>query len=181
MNEPVEVDYDAPVERWEPVSSSSRPQHNYVPAGNSAPQLPQTFWQPPTSDMQIWQPVEGVREETSAQDRAWGYNIRLLAPLGLAVVLALTGTVAFVVVMRWTETPVDGLVSFLVFLFCLAVTFGVVALHISRDDYRHSYGGVELERIRAAAEIKQQEIDLSFDLRRQALEGYLKQIGVSDD
>ena len=170
----------AEVERWQPVASSSRP-HNYVPAGNHASQLPSTFWQPPSTDMQIWQPVDGVQEKTSAQDRAWGYNIRLLAPLGLAVVLALTGTVAFVVVMRWTATPVDGLVSFLVFLLCLAMTFGAIALHISSDDYRHSQSGVELARIEAAAQVKREENKQSFELRRRALDGYLKQIGVSDD
>lgn len=164
---------DAPVERWEPVASSSRPAHNFVPAVSRSPELPSTFWQPPNSDLAIWQPTEGVREETSAQDRAWGYNIRLLWPFGLAVILALTGMVTFIVVMRWMATPVDGLVSFLVFLLCLAVTFAVVVLRISSADYRHSHAGVELERIRAASEVRMAEAEQAHELRRMALESYI--------
>lgn len=163
---------------WQPVSSRKQ---NFVAPAPQPASLPATFWQPPNSDVAAWQPTSAIDERTSAVDRAWGYNIRLIAPLLLAVVLALAGMIAFIVIMRWLETPVDGLMAFLAFLLCLAVTFGGVALHISSDDYRHSHSGVELARIRAAAEVKRAENEQSFELRRAALDGYLKQIGVADD
>jgi hypothetical protein len=163
----------APVERCELVASSSRPPSNFVPAVNRSPELPSTFWQPPNSDLAVWQPTEAIDERTSAVDRAWGYNIRLIAPLALAIVLALTGTVAFVVVMRWTATPVDALKALLVFLLCLGVGFGIAAIYISNADYRNSASGVELVRITEAAKTQREANEQSFKLRRAALDAYI--------
>lgn len=170
------------VERWQPVASSSQP-HNFVPAGNQMPQLPQTFWQPPSGNNPVFTPTNAVDERTSAQDRAWGYNIRLIPIFVLSVILALCGMIAFIVTMRWTETQVDGLLYILVFLSCLGLSSGIAALYISRQDYRNSSSGVELERIAAVAQIEMQREENNHELRRRALDGYLGrlQIGASSD
>ena len=68
-----EEDRQAEAARWEPVASSSRPAQNFVPAVSNRPEVPVQLWTPvSTGDMQIWQPGEAVREETSATDRSIG-------------------------------------------------------------------------------------------------------------
>ena len=99
----IDVDDDDDTGASWPVSSSSRPQQNFVPAASNRPEVPAQLWQPVTSgDMQVWQPGEAVREETSAVDRSIGLLIRQL-PLSIVwIVLAVTAALcAWAVIPAW--------------------------------------------------------------------------------
>ena len=156
-----------PVERWEPAASSSRPQANFVPAVTGKPEMPVQLWQPVTSgDMQVWQPSESVREETSAVDRSVGLLIRQL-PLSIVwIVLAVTAAcVAWAVIPAWWAL-----------VFGLGV-FGVLSagsfILFDRQERDYSGSGLERHRINRAAELKRLELRQSHELKRAALDAYL--------
>jgi hypothetical protein len=165
-------------ETWQPVASSSRPANNYVPEVKPpAPlRVPDGWNGVATVDLQPVD-VSGVmesandstRDSTSAVDRAWGYNIRLIPALLVSLLLATLGTVAFVLAMRWTSTPTDALTNTFVFLLCIGVTFLLFAVTVNRSDYAHSRAGVERHRISTAAELRKSEIAAMLELRREAL------------
>ncbi len=168
------IDTDA----WQPVVAP-RPPTNYVPAA------PQTA--PPLRVPDGWsgvavvdvQPVDvspalnpvhdGSRDSTSATDRAWAYNIRLLPAMLVCVLLAGMGTLAFVLVMRWIETPTDGLTNTFAFLLFVGVAFLMFAVSLNRTDYQHSRAGVERHRISTAAELRKVEVSAMLEMRREAL------------
>ena len=170
-----EIDTDT----WQPVASSSRPDRTrFVPEMKPTQPLrvPDGWNGVATVDLQ---PVDvsgvmeaandGSRDSTSAVDRAWGYNIRLIPALLLSILLALMGMIAFILTMRWTSTPTDGMTNFLAFLVCLAVPFLAFAVSVNRSDYAHSRAGVERHRITTAAKLRTAEIAALLTLRREAL------------
>lgn len=124
----------------------------------------------PVNVTPVFEPVrDGARDSVSAQDRAWGYVIRLL-PFGLiSVGLAFLGFVAFILVTAWVGLPTSALERFFAFLVCLVVCFGVFAATLSHTDYQHSRAGVERHRISTAADLRKHEIDALLTLRREAL------------
>ena len=162
------------VERWEPVSSSSRPQQNFVPAVNNSPQLPTQLWQPVTSgDMQIWQPGAAVDERTSAVDRSLGLLLRQL-PLSIVwVILALTAAL-----VAWYVLPGWG-----AFIFGLAI-FGMLSagsfILFDRQERDYSGSGLERHRINRAAELKRLELRQAHELKRAALDAYLDHLQRKD-
>ena len=79
------------------------------------------------------------------------------------------GMIAFILTMRWTSTPTDGMTNFLAFLVCLAVPFLAFAVSVNRSDYAHSRAGVERHRITTAAKLRTAEIAALLTLRREAL------------
>lgn len=124
----------------------------------------------PVNVTPVFEPVrDAARDSVSAQDRAWGYVIRLL-PFGLiSVGLALLGFVAFILVTAWFGLHTSSLERFFAFLVCLVMCFGVFAATLNRTDYQHSRAGVERHRISAAADLRKHEIDALLALRREAL------------
>ena len=166
MTTQTDIDYDDTGASW-PVASSSRSQQNFVPATNNSPQLPAQLWTPVTSgDMQIWQPSESVREETSAVDRSIGLLIRQL-PLSIVwIVLAVTAAcVAWAVIPAWWAL-VFGL-----------GTFGVLSaasfILFDRQERDYSGSGLERHRINQAAGLKRLELRQAHELKRAALDAYL--------
>ena len=164
---------------WQPISSSSRPDRpNFVPEVKpTAPlRVPDGWNGVATVDLQPVD-VSGVmeaandptRDSTSATDRAIGYVIRLGPAFLLALLLSVMGMVAFILIMRHLDTPTDALTNFFVFLVCIGVTFGVLAVTMNRQDYQHSRAGVERHRITTAAKLRTAEIAALLTLRREAL------------
>ena len=164
---------------WQPVASSSRPNRpTYVPEVKPAQPLrvPDGWNGVATVDLQPVD-VSGVmeaandptRDSTSATDRAIGYVIRLGPAFLLALLLSVMGMVAFILIMRHLDTPTDALTNFFVFLVCIGVTFGVLAVTMNRQDYQHSRAGVERHRITTAAKLRTAEIAALLTLRREAL------------
>jgi hypothetical protein len=169
----IDVDYDAPVERWEPVASSSRPT-NFVPAATGKPEMPTQLWQPVTSgDMDVWRPSESIREETSAVDRSVGLLIRQL-PLSIVwIVLAVTAAlVAWAVIPAWWAL-----------VFGLGV-FGVLSagsfILFDRQERDYSGAGLERHRINQAAGLKRLELKQAHELKRAALDAYLDHLSRKD-
>ena len=170
---------DINTDTWEPVASSSRPSRpNYVPEVKPpAPlRVPDGWNGVATVDLQpvdVSGVMEGAndqsRDSISATDRAVGYVIRLGPAFLLALLLAVLGMVAFILIMRHLATPTDGLTNFFVFLLCIGVTFGLLAVTMNRQDYQHSRAGVERHRISTAAELRKSEISAMLQLRREAL------------
>lgn len=162
---------------WQPVVAP-RPA-NYVPA---APQR-----QPSLRVTDGWnhvavvdvQPVDvtpalnsvhdASRDSTSATDRAWGYNIRLIPAMIVCLLLAGMGTLAFVLAMRYLDQPTDALTNTFAFLLFLAAGFFMFAVSLSRTDYAHSRAGVERHRITTAADLRREEISAMLETRREAL------------
>ena len=163
---------------WQPVASSSRPATNYVPEVRRPEPLrvPDGWNGVATVDLQpldvsgVMEPAnDSTRDSVSAIDSAWGYNIRLIPALLLSILLALMGMITFILAMRWTSTPTDGMTNFLAFLVCLAVPFLAFAVTVNRSDYAHSRAGVERHRISTAADLRKSEIAAMLTLRREAL------------
>ena len=155
------------VERWEPVASSSRPAHNFVPAVSNKPEMPTQLWQPVSSgDMDVWRPSESIREETSAVDRSVGLLIRQVPMFVVWLILAVVaGLVAWYVLPGWDA-----------FIFGLAV-LGVLSaasfLIMDRTERDYSGSGLERHRISRAAELKRLELRQAHELKRAALDAYL--------
>ncbi len=172
---------DINTDTWQPeppVASSSRPQHNYVPeVRRPEPLRVPDGWNgvaavdlQPVDVSSVMEPVnDSTRDSVSATDRAVGYVIRLGPAFVLALLLAVMGMVAFILIMRHLDTPTDGLTNFFVFLLCIGVTFGLLAVTMNRQDYQHSRAGVERHRISTAAEMRKEEIAAMLELRREAL------------
>lgn len=182
-----EIDTDT----WQPVASSSRPDRpNYVPEVKPAQPLrvPDGWNGVATVDLH---PVDvsgvleaandGTRDSVSAIDRAWGYNIRLIPALLLSILLALMGMIAFILAMRWTSTPTDGMTNFLAFLVCLAVPFLTFAVTVNRSDYQHSRAGVERLRIVEAAKLRRDEMKAFLQLRRDSMQATLQLLKQQED
>ena len=163
-----------PVERWEPVSSSSRPTQNFVPAASNRPEVPAQLWQPVSSgDMQVWQPSESVREETSAVDRSVGLLIRQVPMFVVWLIISIVaGLVAWYVLPGWGA-----------FIFGLAV-LGVLSaasfLIMDRTERDYSGSGLERHRINQAAKLKLVELKQAHELKRAALDAYLDHLARKD-
>lgn len=117
-----------------------------------------------------WEPLQGTKESTSAVDRARGLRIRLLPFLGL---YGLAGVVVGGVVWYVAGiVPVAALLAVLTFAGLGISTYRRMNL----DDYDHSTSGVERLRISEAAQLQREQLEQTHELRRMALESYLKRL-----
>ena len=170
----IDVDDDDDTGASWPVSSSSRPQQNFVPAASNRPEVPAQLWQPVSSgDMQVWQPSESVREETSAVDRSVGLLIRQVPMFVVWLIISIVaGLVAWYVLPGWGA-----------FIFGLAV-LGVLSaasfLIMDRTERDYSGSGLERHRINRAAELKRLELRQAHELKRMALDAYLDHLQRKD-
>lgn len=160
-----------------PVATSSRPS-SFVPALPARrPEPPTALWQPaPSATVDAWRPHESVRETTTATDRAWGYNIRLLPALLVCLLLAGMGTLAFILIMRYLETPTDAVTNLFAFLLFVGVGFLMFAVSLNRTDYRHSGSGIELERLSLAHDLESRKLQKDHELRQTVIGAYLKRL-----
>lgn len=152
-------------------------QANFVPA-QSAPlaRRDQTVdvvpaWLTPTAQMDVssaWQPLQGAKESTSAVDRAKGLQMRLVP------FLALYGAAGVVVggAVWLVAGTLPGAALLAVVTFAGAGIFTYRRMNL--DDYDHSPGGVERLRIGEAAQLQREQMEHEQELKRMALESYLK-------
>lgn len=119
---------------------------------------------------QAWQPLPAAKEATSAADRAKGLLMRL------AGFLALYGAAGVVVGLGvWlvaANVPMAALAAVLVFAGLGAGTF----LRLNRQDYDHSGAGVERLRIVEAAQLQREQMEHEAELKKLALESYLRML-----
>lgn len=122
----------------------------------------------PAALLHVWQqPVEAMLEHTSANDRAKGVVRRSMPMLALVALLALAGAV-----IAW---GVAGTVpSVLTFLLLMATVGGGLYLWESRTEYQHSRGGIERLRIVESANLEMAQIEGQIELRRMALDAYIR-------
>lgn len=152
-------------------------QHNFVspaPAplatrSVTIDQVPQ--WLTPAQPLDVtnaWQPLQASREATSAVDRAKGLQMRVVPFLAL---YALAGVVVGGGVwMVAANVPVAALLAVLTFAGMGIGTYS----RLNSTDYAHSGAGVERHRIDSATYLAERQLDHEAELRRLALDAYLK-------
>lgn len=165
--EDIDIDIDAG-----PVASSSRPQANYVPAAPRQPEPLAGLLATPTSgDMDIWRPSGAIHETTTATDRATGLLIRQLPLAAVWLILAIAAALA-----AWQFASISGAAAALfgltVFGGCCAATF----IAFDRQERDYSGAGLERHRINRAAELKRLELKQAHELKRDALNAYLRHL-----
>lgn len=110
----------------------------------------------------------GAREQTSAMDRAQALRVRMF-PFVL-----IWGGVGMIVMagllLAALEWPLASLAGALVFAAMSAVTY----YRLNRTDYDYSREGTERHRLDVAADIAYARMEHEQELRRMALEAYLK-------
>lgn len=153
---------------------------NFVPARVEAAQpaaIDAPAWlterQPLTVDA-VWTPVEGAQERTSAMDRAKALRVRLVPFVGLWGLLALI--VGGVVLYVAQSAPGAALVGLLTFTALTAGTY----IKLNTTDYVFSREGTERHRLDTAADLTRQRMNHEHELRRMALETYLKTLEQHD-
>ena len=142
-----------------------QPQRRQVPMlGEVLPPTPAE----PANLLHIWQtPVEALLEHTSAKDRAHGVVWRATPMLLLVGLLALSGAI-----VAWNVAgQTQGVLTFLVIM---ALVGGGLYWSESRTEYAHSRGGIERLRIVESANLEMAKIDGEIELRRMALDAYIK-------
>lgn len=157
------------------LTVTERGKTRYIPKDDYAPsQLPMLGEVLPPANpdtaalVHAWQqPTEAMVEQTSATDRARGVVLRSAPMFGLVALLAVAGALV--------AYGVAGTVpSVLTFLVVMALVGGGLYWFESRTEYAHSRNGVERLRIVESADIEHARMEHEFNLRRMALEAYIK-------
>ena len=122
----------------------------------------------PVNLLHAWQqPQDGIREQTSAVDRAKAVVLRSAPLLAMVGLLATAGAL-----IAWGvagQTP--GTLTFLVIM---AVGGGLLYRWESHTEYQHSRAGVERLRITEGANIELTRLEHESELRRMALQAYIE-------
>ena len=115
-----------------------------------------------------WTALEGAQEHTSAMDRAKALRVRLVPWLwawgGVSVVI---GVAVLLAVKQW---PAGALVTLLLFATLTAVTY----YRLNWTDYAFSREGTERHKIDVTADLARRNMAHEHELRRMALETYLR-------
>ena len=156
------------------LTVTERGKTRYIPKDDYAPPMPMLgeVLPPANTDtaalVHAWQqPTEAMVEQTSATDRARGVVLRSAPMFGLVALLAIAGALV--------AYGVAGTVpSVLTFLVTMAIIGGGLYWFESRTEYAHSRNGVERLRIVESADIEHARMEHEFNLRRMALEAYIK-------
>ena len=156
------------------LTVTERGKTRYIPKDDYQPPTPMLgeVLPPANTDtaalVHAWQqPTEAMVEQTSATDRAKGVVLRSAPMFGLVALLAIAGALV--------AYGVAGTVpSVLTFLVTMAIIGGGLYWFESRTEYAHSRNGVERLRIVESADIEHARMEHEFNLRRMALEAYIK-------
>lgn len=135
-----------------PAATERRPVPAYPIIGNEYPLAS------PESHLAA---LESVRETADPVSRAIGLSVRLL-PFTIAWGI-LAGVLVFVL-------DGDIVVPFLLFALATAVTYWLM----DRTEYEYSAGGLERFKASLAAELREQELRQSHELKERALDAYIK-------
>jgi len=156
------------------LAVTERGKTRYIPKDDYQPPMPMLgdVLPPANPDtaalVHAWQqPTEAMVEQTSATDRARGVVLRSAPMFGLVALLSSAGALV--------AYGVAGTVpSVLTFLVTMAIIGGGLYWFESRTEYAHSRNGVERLRIVESADIEHARMEHEFNLRRMALEAYIK-------
>ena len=118
---------------------------------------------------------DGAQEYTSGEDRARGLRIRII-PLFLLLLTLTVGCGVLIVIL----TDISAIVVVVTgTLICAGM--GLIAYNReSLRDYDYSRAGLERHRIDIAAELKEQELDYQFRLKRMLLQHHLQMLETID-
>ena len=143
------------------------------------PSLPVSLVEPqqviPAEIAAVWAAQDGAAEQTSATDRARAVILHSLPNLGLVALLSLAGAIVVGLVAQHVVP------ALLTFLLAMALVGSWVYRQESRIEYAYSRAGLERHRIDRAAELRLVEMEYAAELRRTALNAYLKMLEVDDE
>lgn len=142
------------------------------------PQTPQTIEMDPSTGYVV-QPAftahDGAQEHTSGRDRAVGLLIRLV-PLSLFLLILTIGVGLLLMVL--TDADIVWALIFGAIVFA-----GMCLLAYNREslrDYDFSRSGLERHRIDVAADLKEQELEYQYRLKRMLLEYHVRMLEAMD-
>lgn len=114
--------------------------------------------------------VDGAQERTSAMDRARALRVRLMPFVAL---WGLLGVIVGVVVLYVAQNaPGAALGGLLTFAALTAYTY----YRLNRTDYDYSREGTERHKVDTAAYLVERQMDNEHELRKMALETYLRHL-----
>ena len=165
------------------MTNSHRDYRTFVPA--AAPGIQQ--WREPETIDVIPIPATDItpamkptasqsKDSVSAQDRAKGFNTRMVFPMALTVVLGLVGalfwtlTLAMLDVGQVAPFMLDRVLVFLAIVGGMGLTVWTKANQVDHD---HTHAGVERHRITTAAEVRKVEVQAELQQRQMATEAML--------
>ena len=166
----VEEDRMAEAQRWEPVSSSSRSQMNYVPAVIDRPSMPgQIMTAAPSTMGPAFTPHEALHEATDARDRAAGFVLRM-TPLAIVwFVLSLAVAIVVWSLAGGMWAAVGGLVLW------GSLTAATWLAH-DRQERMFAAGGIERHRLDLAHDLERQKLTQDHEARQAVIGAYLKRL-----
>ena len=152
-------------------------QRNFVTPAPLATRQPQTIDAPAwlatsqqTDVANVWAAPDGARENTSAMDRARALRVRLLP---FVLLWALLAVIVFVVVLFVAQNaPGAALLGMLAFTALTAFTY----YRLNRTDYDYSREGTERHKVDTAAYLMERNMEHEQELKRMALDAYLRQL-----
>lgn len=168
---------ETPAQVWLQLQRQRAAERNFVTPAPLAKREPQTIdapqWMVQQQPLDLTRGLEtqsGAQERTSAMDRAKALRVRLVPFLwgwvGLSVI------VGAVVLMVAQNAPTAALLALLTFSGLTSVTY----YRLNRTDYDYSNAGVERHKVDTSAYLAERHMEHEQELRRMALDAYLKQL-----
>lgn len=153
---------------------------NYVAAAPRPPRPAEIMPAPaqPVDLSQAWQPMTSPgRDSVSAVDRAKAFHIRSIPIYAAVVGMAVAAVILYSVTITFWGVHIDVPMFADRILIFLAVTFGWglwMFKQANETDYDHSHAGIERLRILEAAEIQRTIVEAEAEIKREALQAYLR-------
>lgn len=172
---PTRVEYITPgawVDEEQPLALPVRHTPTFVaPEPRRPAPVDPPAWIPPAQPVDVapaLMAIDGAQEHTSAMDRAQALRVRLLP---FVLLWGLLGLVVGVVVLLVAQNaPGAALVALLVFVALTSITYH----RLNRTDYEYSREGTEQLKVVTAADLARLQLEQNHELRRTALEAYLR-------
>ncbi len=116
---------------------------------------------------------DGAKETTSARDRAVGLIMRSVPLLGLQFLLSI-GLVGLAALTVWSSASLGPSVILILVLWGLMASG--TYLWLDKNERADSRVGLEKHRIDAAVGLEFHRVDLDYDLKRRAVDAYIRSI-----
>ena len=116
---------------------------------------------------------DGATEKTSSKDRAHGLILRSLPLLGLQFLLSI-GLVGLAALTVWSSASLGP--SVIVILALWGLMASGTYIWLDENERSDSRVGLEKHRINAAVGLEFHRVDLDYDLRKRALDAYIRSI-----
>ena len=141
----------------------------------------------PIGDMsQGWRGVPSPSQDsTGAEDRARGFNRRMVLPMALTVVLALVSVLAWVLVVTLVRGDANLMPFFIDRLFIFLIVVGGMGYTVwdraNDTDYDHTHAGVDRLRLETMRDVRIAELQAETQQRQAALAMSLKLLESRDN